>query len=48
MVQAHAHVNFFTIRFTKDVATQKLYLCMKLLQSNIIFKERNDYEVSSD
>ena len=23
MMQAHTHVTFFTIRFTKDVATQK-------------------------
>ena len=42
MIQAHLHVDFFTIFFTKHVLFKRFYLYMKLLQSSSIFKQRNN------
>ena len=34
MIQAHLHVDFFIIFFTKHVSLKQFYLYMNLLQSN--------------
>ena len=46
IVQVHLHVGFSTIFFIKRAPLKRIYLCMKLLQSSTIFKQKNYHEVS--
>ena len=48
MMQAHLHVDFFTIFSIKRASFQRFYLYMKLLQSSTISKQKNIHEVSCD
>ena len=46
MMQAHLHVVFFFTIFTiKRASLKRSYLCIKLLQSSSIFKQKNNHEV---
>ena len=40
IVQAHLHLFFFAILLIKCALLKRFYLCMKLLQSSITFKEK--------
>ena len=40
MIQAHFHVGFSTIFFIKCASLKPFCLCMKLLQSSTIFKQK--------
>ena len=40
IVQADLHVGIFTICFIKRASLKRFYLCMKLLQSSKIFKQK--------
>ena len=42
------HVGFFTIFFIKRPSLKRFYLCMKILQSSTIFKQKSNHEVSCD
>ena len=46
MIQAHLHVGFLKILFIKRASHKRFYLYMKLLQSSLIFKQKNNHEVS--
>ena len=48
MIQAHLHIDFIIIFLIKGASLQQFYLNMKLLQSNTIFKQQNNHEVSCD
>ena len=46
MIQAHLHVGFLTILLIKRASHKRFYLYMKLLQSSLIFNQKNNHEVS--
>ena len=48
MIQAHLHVDFFSIFFIKRASLKRFYLYMKLLQSNAIFTQKSNHEASCD
>ena len=45
IVQAHLHVGFSTIFFIKRASLKWFYLCMELLQSSKILKQKNYHEL---
>ena len=49
VIQAHLHVGFFTISFSKRASLKRFHLYLKLLQSSTIFlNKKNNHEVSCD
>ena len=47
MIQGYLHVAFFTMSFIKHASSLKwFYLYMKLLQSSLSFKQKNNHEVT--